>query len=295
MKKLFILSIFLFSGAIFAQSMTDATGTVVDISDSSRLISLGGDITEIIYALGIEDTLVAVDSSSIYPAATDELPEVGYVRRLAAEGVLSLEPSLIVTSEDAGPPEVLQQIREAGVPIFVVPTEDSIAGVKQKINVLGEIFGVSARATSLNLQIDLDVAEAQLYVDAAQGRAKPRVMFIYARGAGTVSVSGTGTSADAMIALAAGDNAVTAYESYKPLTAEAAVSIAPDVLLFLSRGLDSVGGIEGLADLPGLSLTPAYENGRVIALDDLYLLGFGPRVGRAIRDLTLAFYPTEGN
>lgn len=295
MKQSLILSLFLLLCLSFAQTMNDATGTAVDISDSSRLISLGGDITEIIYALGADDNLVAVDSSSIYPAATDALPEVGYVRRLAAEGVLSLEPSLIVTSEDAGPPEVLQQIREAGVPIFVVPTEDSVAGVKQKISVLGEIFGKVARANSLNLQIDLDVAEAQLYVDAAQGRAKPRVMFIYARGAGTVSVSGTGTSADAMIKLAAGANAVTEYESYKPLTAEAAVSIAPDVLLFLSRGLDSVGGIEGLAELPGLSLTPAYENRRVVALDDLYLLGFGPRVGQAIRDLTIAFYPAEGN
>ena len=94
-----------------------------------------------------------------------------------------------------------------------------------------------------------------------------------------------------MIELAGGENAVTGYEGYKPLTAEAAVTAAPDVLLFLSRGLESVGGYAGLAELPGLALTPAYQAGRVLALDDLYLLGFGPRVGQAVKDLTLALYP----
>ncbi|MEM7737549.1 MAG: ABC transporter substrate-binding protein [Deinococcota bacterium] len=275
----------------FGQMLTDALGDDVNVSDTSRVISLGGDITEIIFALGKEEHLVARDSSSGYPAAVSALPEVGYVRRLATEGVLSLEPSLIITSEDAGPPEVLEQIRQAGVPLFVVPTEESIEGAKAKINAIAQIFDTQARADDLNRQIDLDVLEAQLYTDAAQANDTPSVMFIYARGAGTLSVSGTDTSAHAMIELAGARNAVTEYEGYKPLTAEAAVAAAPDMLLFLESGLASVGGAEGLTELPGLTLTPAYDSGQVLAMDGLYLLGFGPRVGQAIKALTLAMYP----
>lgn len=275
-----------------AQStLTDATGAEVNVSDASRVVSLGGDITEIIYALGQADKLVAVDTSSVYPEEAAALPKVGYVRQLAAEGVLSLDPSLIIASADAGPPEVLDQLRQSGVAVFIVPGEDSIAGAKTKIAAVAQIFGAEALAEDLNRQIDLDVAEARLYTDAARASSKPRVMFVYARGAGTLSVSGTNTSAHAMIELAGGENAVTGYEGYKPLTAEAAVTAAPDVLLFLSRGLESVGGYAGLAELPGLALTPAYQAGRVLALDDLYLLGFGPRVGQAVKDLTLALYP----
>lgn len=275
-----------------AQStLTDATGAEVNVSDASRVVSLGGDITEIIYALGQADKLVAVDTSSVYPEEAAALPKVGYVRQLAAEGVLSLDPSLIIASADAGPPEVLDQLRQSGVAVFIVPGEDSIAGAKTKIAAVAQIFGAEALAEDLNRQIDLDVAEARLYTDTARASSKPRVMFVYARGAGTLSVSGTNTSAHAMIELAGGENAVTGYEGYKPLTAEAAVTAAPDVLLFLSRGLESVGGYAGLAELPGLALTPAYQAGRVLALDDLYLLGFGPRVGQAVKDLTLALYP----
>lgn len=276
----------------FGQTLRDDTGEPVAVGDTSSVITLGGDITEIVYALGQQEKLVAVDTSSVYPAEQVEaLPKVGYVRALTAEGVLSLNPSLIIATGDAGPPEVLTQLQQAGVPLFIVSSEDSIEGAKAKISTVAEIFGVPNRAADLNRQIDLDISEAKLYTDAAKADAKPRVMFVYARGAGTLNVSGTGTSADAMIKLAGADNAITEYEDYKPLTAEAAVSAAPDVLLFLSRGLESVGGDTGLADLPGLALTPAFENGRVVALDDLYLLGFGPRVGQAVKDLTLALYP----
>lgn len=292
MPGLFVALVALMATFGAAQTLTDATGAEVAVGDTSRVITLGGDVTEVVYALKQESKLVAVDTSSVYPPEKVEtLPKVGYVRQLAAEGVLSLDPSLIIATGDAGPPEVLAQLRQAGVPLFIVPSEDSVAGAKAKISAVAEIFGVLARAENLNLQIDLDVAEARLYTGAVQASARPKVMFVYARGAGTLSVSGTDTSAHAMIELAGAENAVTGYEGYKPLTAEAAVTAAPDVLLFLFRGLESVGGYEGLTDLPGLALTPAFENERVVALDDLYLLGFGPRVGQAVKDLTRALYP----
>jgi iron complex transport system substrate-binding protein len=271
--------------------LVDATGRAFS-ADTQRVIALGGDLTEIVFALGEEESLVAVDTSSAHPAdGVAELPKVGYVRRLSAEGVLSLGPTLIVASADAGPPEVVAQLRAAGVPFATVPGEDSVEGAKEKIRFLGEVFDARDRADDLVRQIELDLLEAQLHLDAIDRDAAPKVMFVYARGAGSLQVSGSATGADAMIELAGAENAVTGYEGYKPLTAEAVVTAAPDALLFMSSGLDSVGGVAGLADVPGLPLTPAYEDERIVAMDGLLLLGFGPRTGEAIRELTLALHP----
>ncbi|MDQ3398679.1 MAG: hemin ABC transporter substrate-binding protein [Deinococcota bacterium] len=294
-RLLFAAALLLYGACGFAQPVATGEDSAFYDSalyDTSRVVALGGSVTEIIFALGVEDRLVAVDTSSVYPPqGVNDLSKVGYLRQLAAEGVLSLYPSLIVTTPDAGPPEVLEQIGDAGVTIVVVPDEDSVEGAKAKIRGVAEIFGLAAQADDLIRQIDLDVAEARLYLASRQVRSAPKVMFIYARGGGTLSVAGTATSADAMIRLAGGVNSVTGYEGYKPLTAEAAVAAAPEVLLLLSRGLESVGGIDGLWQLPGLALTPAGQNRRVVALDDLYLLGFGPRVGQAVLDLTLELHP----
>jgi iron complex transport system substrate-binding protein len=286
------LALWLAVAAAGAQtSLVDATGRTFE-ADTARVITLGGDLTEIAFALGEADRLVAVDTSSIHPAdAVAELPKVGYVRRLSAEGVLSLGPTLILASADAGPPEVVEQLRAAGVAFATVPGEDSVEGAKEKIRFLGEVFDAGERADDLVRQIELDLLEAQLYLDAVDADAAPQVMFVYARGAGSLQVSGTATGAHAMIELAGAENAVTGYEGYKPLTAEAAVTAAPDALLFMSSGLESLGGIAGLADVPGLALTPAYQDERIVAMDGLYLLGFGPRTGEAIRELTLALHP----
>ena len=287
-----LLALLASMGAVVAQStFVDATGREF-VADTARVVTLGGDLTEIVHALGRASNLVAVDTSSVYPAdAVAALPKVGYVRRLAAEGVLSLDPTLILASADAGPPEVVEQLRAAGIPFATVPGEDTVEGAKEKIRFIGQVLGVDVRADDLVRQIELDVLEAQLYLDAIAGATAPRVMFVYARGAGTLQVSGTDTSAHAMIVLAGAENAVNEYEGYRPLTAEAAVTAAPDVLLFMTSGLQSVGGPEGVAALPGLTLTPAFENQRIVALDGLLMLGFGPRTGQAIRDLTLALHP----
>ena len=122
-------------------------------------------------------------------------------------------------------------------------------------------------------------------------RAQPKVLFLYARGQGALQVSGRGTAAEAMVTLAGGVSAVTGYEGYTPLTPEAAIAAAPDVLLMPARGLDSVGGIDGLLKAPGVALTPAGQERRIVAMDDLYLLGFGPRLGQAVRDLAVFLHP----
>ncbi|MEM9954496.1 MAG: ABC transporter substrate-binding protein [Chloroflexota bacterium] len=267
-----------------AVTVTDAFGEEVTIEDTSRIVTIGGSVTEIVFALGAGDQVVARDDSSLYPQAVNDLDSVGYVRTLSAEPVLSLEPTLIITTEDAGPPEAVEQLQAAGVTLLVVPTEATIEGVITKIEVISQALSLEEVGTGLIETIETDFAEAQTLLDTVE--TTPRVMFIYARGAGAVSVAGTDTSAATMIELAGGENAVTEFEGFQPLTAEAVVTAAPDVILLMTRGLESLGGIEGLLELPGIAQTPAGENSRVVAMDDLYLLGFSTRTGTATLDLT---------
>ncbi|WP_034386020.1 hemin ABC transporter substrate-binding protein [Deinococcus sp. YIM 77859] len=270
-------------------TVTDATGQKVTVRDTTRVVTLGGPVTEIVYALGAGSRIIATDTSSTFPAATRGLPKVGYQRNLSAEGILSLKPTLVIATTEAGPPSTLAQLRAAGLNVLILPAEYTPEGTRAKISTLGKVFGQEAKAAELNAGISRDLAKAALLT--ARFQSRPRVMFIYARGPQTVQISGAGTAADAMITLGGGVNAVQGVQGYKPLTPEAAVTAAPDVILMLSGGLESLGGVDGVLRLPGLAQTPAGRNRRVVALDDLYLLGFGPRLGRAVQDLTLALHP----
>jgi iron complex transport system substrate-binding protein len=246
-----------------------------------RVVTAGGTVTEIVYALGQGSRLVGADVSSVYPPEAQAKPSVGYVRQLSAEGVLSLNPAVLLTTADAGPPAVLEQIKAAGVRVEVVPAGNDWGAAKARIRFVAAVLGVPDRAKALEAR--LDASKARVEQNRLKRASPPKVLFIYARGAGTVAVSGTGTEADAIIALAGGANAVTAYQGYRPFTAEALAAAKPDLILLTSRGLESLGGKKGLAALPGLS--EAMKTARVESLDDLLLLGFGPRLGDAVEAL----------
>lgn len=261
-------------------------------STTSRVVSVGGSLTEIVYALEATDGLVGTDTSSGYPEAATRLPQVGYQRRLSAEGVLSLNPTLVLATADAGPPAAIAQVRSAGVPVVVVPNARTADGVKEKIRTVARALGREEKGEELARNLDADLALAREYVAGA--KKKPKVLFIYARGQGTMMVSGSGTSAHTMIQLAGAVNAVSGYENYKPLTAEAVVAASPDLILMLTSGLESLGGVDGLLKTPGLALTPAGQNRRIVAMDGLYLLGFGPRTGKAVLELARKFHSETG-
>ncbi len=252
-------------------------------SDTPRLVSIGGPVTEIVYALGADKDLVGTDTSSIYPEAATKLRQVGYQRSLSAEGVLGLHPTLILASADAGPQPVVEQLKQSGVSWVTIPAENSIEGARAKIQTVAHALHRDVQGEALIGHLKEQVTKAQGLL--ASEKSRPKVLFIYARGGGTVNVAGQGTAADAMITLSGGVNAVSGYTGYKPITAEAVVAAAPDIILIPSRGLESVGGIDGLLAQPGLAATPAGKSRKVVDMDDLLLLGFGPRLGEAVLQL----------
>lgn len=254
-----------------------------------RIVSGAGAITETIYALGSEGELVGVDISSVYPEAATKLQQIGYARQLSAEGILSAKPTVLFVTEDAGPPEVLKQVEGAGVKVVTLTNKHTPEAAIERIRKIGEALGKKPEAEKVVVELEADLAKAKEMV--AKVKDHPKVLFIYARGGGVVNVSGKDTAADAIIPLAGGVNAVQDYSSYKPITSEGVVAAAPDFILVTTRGLESSGGKEALLKQPGLALTPAGKEGKVIAMDDLYLLGFGPRLGKAVIALCEQLHP----
>jgi iron complex transport system substrate-binding protein len=254
-----------------------------------RVVALGGDVTEIVFALGAGDRLVAVDSTSDHPPAADELPDLGYFRRLAAEPIVALEPDLVLASAASGPPVVLEQLRAAQVPLAIIPNTAGVDGVVAKIQAVGGALDREAAADALAREVEAEVARARDRVADAERR--PRVLFVLNVGRGAPLAGGSGTSAAAIIALAGGRNAVGGFEGYKPLSQEAAIAAAPDVVLVPDHTLEAAGGREALLERPELRHTPAAAAGRVVAMDGLLLLGFGPRLGEAVNELARALHP----
>ncbi|MGD9737990.1 MAG: hemin ABC transporter substrate-binding protein [Bauldia sp.] len=279
------------AAAIAAVALTIAASTAARAQEGpQRVVSIGGVVTEILYALNLQDRIVAVDTTSVYPAeAMAEHPNVGYMRALSAEGVLALGPDLILALEGSGPPEVLDVLRNASVPVVTVPEGYTTEAIGEKIRVIAEVFGVEAEGEALAASIAEDIATVEAAVAAI---AEPRrVMFVLSYAQGRLMAAGAGTAAHAIIGLAGGVNALTGFDGYTPVTDEAVTAAAPETVLAMANaGPDPVTG-EALFVLPALVGTPAAANNAFLAIDGQFLLAFGPRTAAAIRELALALYP----
>lgn len=251
---------------------------------TQRLVSIGGALTEIVYALDAQQALVGVDTTSLYPEAATRLPSIGYARTLSAEGILALAPTQVVATEDAGPPAVLRQIADTGVPVNIVAAHHRFEGVLERIERLGALLDRATVASRLTTRLKADWQRVRAPILARQG-TPPRVLFILSNSPNQIMVGGRGSSADAVIDYAGGRNAVQGFDGFKPLTPEAVVAAQPDVLLFTQQGLDALGGAARALKLPGLDQTPAGHRQRVLALEAMFLLGFGPRLPDAVAAL----------
>ena len=256
---------------------------------ANGVVSVGGAITEIVYALGAEDRVIAVDSTSRYPPQAEEHSNVGYMRQLSAEAILALEPGLILAEADAGPPGALDQLRAAGVPLVVVPDHPSPGGVLEKVAAVAQALGLESRGNELSARLEYEFEELRDRLGSVDHR--PSVLFLLSIGRGAPLAGGRGTSADGIIALAGGRNAVAELDGYKPLSPEAAAGAAPEVVLVTERTLRLLGGAAALLERPEVAVTPAGRRERLVVMDGLLLLGFGPRTPEAIRQLAAALHP----
>lgn len=258
---------------------------------AARVISVGGALTELIYAMGAQADLVGVDSTSLFPAEAKALPNVGYARTLAAEGLLSLAPTMIVATEEAGPPAVLNQLQSARIPLHVLRADHRFEGVVERTRRLGELMNRPTQAKVLIDSLEQAWSQTQQTVSrVSAGHRPPRVLFVLSNAGNQARISGRGTAADAMIRYAGAVNALGEAQGYQSLSPEAAIAAAPDVLLATSQGMEAVGGVDGLLRMPGLAQTPAARQRRVVSLETMEMLGFGPRLPQALAKLATALH-----
>lgn len=252
-----------------------------------RVVVAGGALTEIAFAIGAGNCLIGADSTSTFPAAADRLPKIGYFRALSTEGILSLGPTLLIATDQAGPPAVISQLKAARLDVRIIPETFDPNAVPDKIRQVAAPLQRSERGELLAMEVTRDLA---LLRESATPRTRiPAVLFLMSVTDGKLLAAGTGTAADAMIRLSGGKNALSDMTGYKPLSAEAALAAAPDILLLPQHTLQSLGGLTGIQHLPQLQYLAAVRKGRVVAMDLMYLLGLGPRVAQAGQQLAAAF------
>jgi iron complex transport system substrate-binding protein len=267
----------------------DARGRDVIIGHPGRIVSIGGAITEILYALGAEDRIIAVDTTSLYPPrAMVDKPNVGYMRQLSAEGVLGLDPQLVLAIAGSGPRETIDVIDAAKVPLIVVPESYSEAGMLDKIRLVAKVAGLEARGACLVQGVSADLAALRGL--RAKVTTAPRVMFLMSFLDGRAMVAGRHTAADEIIKLAGGVNAAEGFDGYKIMSDEAVVAARPEHVLSMERGKETVQA-DAIFASPAFALTPAARTKSFVTMDGLYLLGFGPRTAAAARDLAVRIDP----
>lgn len=248
--------------------------------DTSRIVSIGGSVTETIYFLSEEAGLIGADTTSLFPAAAMELPKVGYMRNLSVEGVLSLDPSLMLAVEGSGPPNALDSLRDAGLDLVMVPEAHDIDGVITKIRTIADVLEVPEKGRTLIRDVEI---RANTVTEAIAGRTrKPRVLFLLDFREGSLMAAGRNTAAEGIISLAGGELVFDDFQGYKPISTESALNADCDVILMMDQTVERLGGPNAVLDLGPIRPLRAAREGRLISMDGLLMLGFGPRTPDAM-------------
>ena len=269
-------------------TLTDSIGNTVTVESIERIIPLDGSVAEVVFALGLGPNVVATDRSATWPPEASDLPQIGYQRSLSAETIAGFTPTVLIGTDIAGPEKTLDDLRRLGYSVVIVPSEATMQGPAEKIRAVAKALGVPNRGKELALQLE-NTIEAN--TQSRGDEERPIVAALYIRGKGTQLVLGRNSATHWLINAAGGENVadILDIEKYKTITPESLLRAAPEILLVPSAGLESVGGIDGLLEVGGISQTPAGINRAVLAYDDQLLLGNGPRTGELLEQLVEDF------
>lgn len=277
-------------GLPFTYTGPDGVETVV--TDAGRIVTVSGDMTEIVFALGLGAVIVGCDLSSTYPEEAKQIAKVAVEFVLVAEAILARAPTVVIGDEDARPLEAIEQVRQAGVPVVIFPRFMGLGAPAEKIRAAAEVLGVGEAGEALALRVQAEIDEVA--ARAAGVSVRPRVALVYQASADTTLLLGPNSVMDGLFeAVGAIDVSPAAgAEPYVPLTAEALAAGDPEVIVTAERGLRRyLGGIEGFLELPGVAQTTAGRERRILVYEDLFLLGLGPRTGQLLSRLFADLHP----
>lgn len=278
-------------------TVESADGTRVSIGSTERIVPLTGSLSEIVFTLGFGKQVVARDITATFEQA-EKLPVVTRAHDVSAESVLSLKPTVVLADTTTGPAEAIDQIRDAGIPLLVVEPAKELADVGRRIDAVAEALGVPSAGTQLKERTESRIAAVGKSIPAPADGKKPRVAFLYLRGSASVYLLGGAESGASSLLEAAG--AVDAGKEsgldkdFTAITSEALAKAAPDAILLMTKGFDSVGGMDGLVKIPGIAETPAGMDRRIVTVDDGVLLNYGPRTDRVLTEIVEQLYAKGG-
>ena len=278
--------------ALILTSVFGAAERCDPVEDSSRIAVAGGSITEIIYLLGYEERLVGVDLTSNFPEAATTLPSVGYVRSLSVEGLLSLQPTLILGEDDMGPPAVLEQLEKAGVVTRRIPESHDANGIIEKIECVASLLDVPESESTPRIQ-KIRTAAAQLAKASVEHTNNVRVALLLSLNSGAPVAAGDNTSGGGFLRMVGATNVFAEVDGWKPVSPEFMAAADPDVIVVPTRGANAIGGIKGVASHPSLRATKASLNDRIVILDGMAMLGFGPRTLQTALDFAKELHVNE--
>lgn len=279
-------------------TVESADGAEVTVTSTDRIVPLTGGLSEIVFTLGLGKQVVARDITATFEQAA-KLPVVTRAHDVSAESVLSLKPTVVLAETTTGPAEAIDQIRDAGIPLVVVAPAKQLSDVGRRIDTVAAALGVPDSGTELKSRTQSRIDAVQKSVPApADGATKPRLAFLYLRGSASVYLLGGRESGASSLLEAAGavdaGKASGLKKDFTAITSEALAKAAPDAILVMSKGLESVGGVDGLVKIPGVAETPAGMDRRIISIDDGVLLNYGPRTDRVLSELIAQLYPKDG-
>lgn len=262
---------------------------------AQRIVAVGSAVTEIVYALGEGDRLVARDSTSYYPPEALDLPNVGYLRALSPEGVLSVNPDLVLAAMGSGPPQTMEVLHAARLEVVQVPENFTAENVLEKIAVIAAAIGAEDSAAALIDQVRAEMDETRALVESIASEDAPKVLFIISAANGRLIAGGEASAADGILKLAGARNAMTGFKGFKPVSEEAVIQAAPDAILMMNRTGPHAISAEDLFNHTAIAPTPAGQTRTLITMDGAHLLGFGPRIASTVADLAQALHAPGGS